>query len=350
MNTKIHPAFKVNDKSFVNSKELCSFVQKFSLESAVFLEDWFDDKEVVVVQTSGSTGVPKTIEIKKSHMRNSALATGDFFELRAGTRALLCMSSEYIAGKMMWVRALLLGWEMDVVVPVSNPLSTNTKRYDFSAMVPLQVANSINELERVKKLIVGGGVLSKEVEKQLQTVTTKVYATYGMTETVTHIAIKKINQTFASDYYQTLPSVKVSIDDRGCLVIDAPKIADEIVVTNDMVEIQSENSFQWLGRFDSVINSGGVKIIPEQIEKELSKTISGNFFVAGIHDDLFGEKVVLIVEGKGNLIQNKPDILHFLKNTKLSAYQVPKAIYFVEKFEMTDTKKIKRKATLSKLF
>lgn len=346
----IHPSFKINGEKLQAPKKIISFLKEKEIEGVRFLEEWFDEKEYVVAKTSGSTGVPKEIKIKKEQMLNSASATGTYFELVPGTKALLCMSSEFIAGKMMWVRALFLGWELTVVPVSSAPLKNAKVNFDFAAMVPLQLSNSLEELDRVKTLIVGGGVVSKELAIRIQDLKTEIYATYGMTETVTHIAIKKLNKTDQEEgeLYHALPSVILSLDKRGCLIIDAPKISDDKVVTNDLVRLVSETSFEWLGRYDSVINSGGIKLIPEQIENKISKVIESNFFVSGIPDSILGEKVVLVIEGKNEKKLKNSDIKEFLSGAELDTYQFPKEIYFVNKFIMTETGKIKRAAILEK--
>ena len=346
----IHPSFKINGESFLESLDLISFFKEKGIEGVAFLEEWFDEKEYVLAKTSGSTGVPKEIKIKKEQMLNSASATGTYFELGPGTKALLCMSSDFIAGKMMWVRALFLGWELTVVPVSSAPLKNTKVNFDFAAMVPLQLSNSLEELDRVKTLIVGGGVVSKELAIKIQDLKTEIYATYGMTETVTHIAIKKLNKTDQEEgeLYHALPSVTLSLDKRGCMIIDAPKIADDKVVTNDLIRLVSETSFEWLGRYDSIINSGGIKLISEQIENKISKVIESNFFVSGIPDSSLGEKVVLVIEGKNEKKLKNSDIKGFLSNAELDTYQFPKEIYFVDKFITTETGKIKRAAILKK--
>lgn len=351
VNLSLHSSFKLNGNSFADKNEFLSYVEINSIDGFGFLESWFDNNDFVIARTSGSTGTPKNIKISKVQMLNSASATGEYFDLIKGTKSLLCMSSSFIAGKMMWVRALSLGWELDVVTVNSNPLEKVTKNYDFAAMVPLQVFNSIDKLNLVKTLIIGGGVVSKKLQSQLESLSTNVFSTYGMTETVTHIAVKKINhfRGGVKGDYNTLPSVSIDIDSRGCLVIVAPLIADEKVVTNDLIVLKSDTSFEWLGRYDSVINSGGLKLIPEQIEKEISKVISENFFIAGIQDFRFGEIVILVIEGKGDKVVDKNEIKEFLKNARLKPYEVPKEIHFVKTFELTQTGKIKRVVVLDKL-
>jgi O-succinylbenzoic acid--CoA ligase len=348
-NSQFHIDFKLNGNSFSSVDELLDYSKVLTDVSHEFLKDWFSESVFIEVKTSGSTGKPKWIQLKKEFMANSALATGDFFDLQEKTTALLCMSVEYIAGKMMLVRALVLGWEIDVVEPKSNPLKALNKMYDFSAMVPMQLQNSLSEIEKIKKIIVGGGIVSNELEKQIQGVSTEVFSTFGMTETITHIAVKKLNQfnnvtsrRVEKSHYISLPNVTISLDKRNCLVIDAPKVSEGQIITNDVVELISEKAFNWLGRFDNVINSGGIKLHPEEIEKKLSQIIEQRFFVAGIPDETLGEKLILIIEGRPYEVN--------LNNTKsLSKFEIPKKIYFVAEFIETETNKIQRRKTLNLL-
>lgn len=349
----MHPIFQLNNEIFQTTEELIDFSYVVSEDLALFLEDWFDENDFVIVNTSGSTGKPKPIQIKKEFMRNSAKATGAYFNLGARTKALCCLSVQYIAGKMMVIRALELGWHLEVVDPVSNPLENAFDSYDFAAMVPMQVKASLWDLHMVKKLIIGGGALSEDLVKQLQHISTRCYATYGMTETVTHIAVKKLNNFNVSSSdsfknncqaelveanYEVLPNISISQDKRDCLVIDAPLLSTEKVITNDIVKLHSETSFEWLGRYDNVINSGGVKLHPEQIEKELSKVVGTRFFVTGIPDTILGEKLILIVEGEEKEFD--------FSELNLSKYQIPKQTFFVAEFVETETKKIQRAKTL----
>ena len=355
-NKNLHKNFKLNGTSFLSEDELISFSKTISNSVATFLTDWFNTNDYVIVQTSGSTGKPKPIALRKEFMKNSAIATGTFFNLKENTTALLCLSTDYIAGKMMLVRALTLGWVLDVVNTDSNPLKYIKKKYDFSAMVPLQLRNSLNELYKVDKLIVGGGVVSSDLIAAIQNIPTKIYATYGMTETITHIAVKKLNnftslrgETTKKSVYKILPNVIISKDKRDCLVIEAPRVSSEKIITNDVVTIISNNEFEWLGRYDNVINSGGVKLHPEKIEEKLSKIIAERFFVIGVPDSVLGEKLVLIIE---KIISNEVEELllsKIKKDSTLSKFEVPKKIYSVNKFIETETKKIQRKKTLQKL-
>lgn len=342
-----HTSFQINGESFSNSEELIAFSQSISKEINQFLKDWFSINPYIVVKTSGSTGNPKSIHLRKDFMINSALATGRYFQLKENTKALCCLPIKFIAGKMMLVRALTLGWDLDVVEPKSNPLQEITKEYDFSAMVPLQLRNSILKIDQIKTLIVGGGMVSRDLEKAIQTVHTKCYATYGMTETSTHVAVKKLNkftqlELESASVYKTLPDITISKDKRSCLIIHAPKVSDETIITNDVVDIVSKTEFKWKGRLDHVINSGGVKLHPEEIEQKLSHTIHSRFFVAGIPDDILGEKLILLIEGENYQITKK----YF---SKLSRFEIPRATYFIPKFLETGTGKINRHKTLDLL-
>ena len=345
----IHPQFRLNGIafSFDDLKEVgyCLIKEGLPFEIAIgnFLIDWVNDDAFVYVKTSGSTGSPKQIKLEKQHMVNSAMATGSFFNLKSGDSALLCLPTEFIAGKMMLVRAMVLGLKLDYVAPNSKPLENNSKVYDFSAMIPLQLENSITHIESIKKLIVGGAKMSSDLIGKVQDKSTAVFETYGMTETITHIAVKEIHnaQQIASETFKALPDVTFKTDQRNCLVIHAPSIATEKVVTNDLVNLISATEFEWLGRFDSIINSGGIKLIPEKIEAKLAAIIKERFFVAGIPDEKLGEKLVLVIEGKPRKID--------FSSLELTPYEIPKEVFYATKFVETENNKIQRKKTLNLL-
>lgn len=343
-NSQFHNSFALNGKSFNSVNELLVESKLISESVHVFFYEWFSDKNYIIASTSGSTGVPKSIKLAKASMEASAKATGEYFNLKLGTTALLCMSTDYIGGKMMLVRALILGWKLDVQAPVSNPLEHTNKIYDFAAMVPMQLHQSLAKIHHVKKLLVGGGVVSESLVAEIQSVSTKIYASYGMTETISHIAVKALNHIKgdSASYFKTLPNIKVSIDKRDCLIVNAPLLSKKAVITNDVVNLISEDSFEWLGRFDHVINSGGIKIHPETIEKTLEKIIKQRFFVAGIPDAVLGEKLVLLIEGAKDLLLERK----IMQELPLSKYERPKAFYWLSSFKETETKKIQRKATL----
>lgn len=342
--TNVHNKFKLNGYH-LDKDDLCrvaySFIKEgkdFEKPVGDFILDWFDSKHYLEIKTSGTTGEPKIIKVQKQAMVNSALATGDFFELQPGNTILNCLPVKYIAGKMMFVRAFILGLEMDFVAPSSNPMKRNKNNYDFVAMVPLQAENSIAQLNQIKKLIVGGAKVNDTLEKKLAKSKCTVFETYSMTETVTHIAVKKIGQKA----FTVFPNITISQDDRNCLVISAPDLDVENIATNDIVELVARNQFIWLGRQDNVINSGGIKLIPEQIEAKLSEKLTSRFFVAGIPDEKLGEKLLLFIEGA-------PFELDASIFDSLDKYEKPKEIKFIPHFAETETGKIKRNEVVSSL-
>ncbi len=352
---RIHPQFKLNGCCYDSEtlKEVAATLSKNGkpYEKAVgdFLQHWFNASKTIAVTTSGSTGAPKKISLQKEHMINSALATGSFLSTKPGDSALLCLSAEFIAGKMMLVRALILGLDLDVVAPTSEPLQSVSKTYGFCAMVPLQARNSLSELNKVKTLILGGAPVSSRLAQELKNLNTNIYETYGMTETVSHVAVKQIASAGPLEnttYFQTLPYVSITTDTRGCLVIIAPRISDKKVVTNDLVRLKGTTHFKWLGRYDNIINSGGIKLIPEEIEAKLASSLNCRFFIAGVPDADLGEKVVLFVEAQ----LDKQLLLEKLKmNKELTQFEIPKEVVTVVSFKETKNGKVDRKATQKSL-
>jgi O-succinylbenzoic acid--CoA ligase len=333
----VHNKFKLNGFSFTKDDLLrvaYSFIKEgeaYEKPLGIFILDWFDPKSYLEMNTSGSTGVPKIIRVDKQAMVNSALATGDFFDLQPGQKVLHCLPTDYVAGKMMFVRAFILGLDMEFVAPSSHPMERVKGDFDFCGMVPLQAKNSLKDLYRIKKLIIGGAKINKTLENELAVIPSQIYETYGMTETITHIAAKRVGESA----FTVLPNVKVTQDDRHCLVIDAHTISGEKIVTNDLAELISDTQFVWKGRFDNVINSGGIKLIPEQIEEKLASSISNCFFVYGQADELLGEKLVLYVEGETMPIDESVF-------EALDKYERPKEIVFVPEFKRTATGKVIR--------
>nr|WP_250149187.1 AMP-binding protein [Flagellimonas sp. 389] len=326
--------------------------QTFENSIGDFLLDWISDIPTVEVFTSGSTGKPKKITLQKEHMVNSANATGKYLDLKAGDTSLLCLPCESIAGKMMLVRAMVLGLELDYIEPSSTPLALLHKPYDFVALVPLQAKKSITQLSQINTIIIGGAPISSSLQKKLEQTDSAIFETYGMTETITHIAMKKIGKaqvrsSAVDTYFETLPNVTISKDDRDCLVINAPKVSDGIIVTNDIVELLDKSRFRWLGRLDSIINSGGIKLIPEQIEAKLAQVIGCRFFITGIADVSLGEKLVLFVESE-NI--EKSELLQKIEALEdIGKYEIPKEIYAFPSFVETKSGKIDRIKTVEAL-
>ncbi|WP_010522525.1 AMP-binding protein [Aquimarina agarivorans] len=355
----LHASFLLNNKRYTNSSleayahHLVRTGEEFEVEIGDFLLDWLDDSDIIEVKTSGSTGPPKTIEVYKTQMINSAKATGTFFKIPEESNALLCLSAKYIAGKMMLVRAMILGWKLDVLAPKSNPLDNLYKQYDFCAMVPLQLDNSINRLHLLKKLIVGGGAIPEHLIALVQGLNTKIYETYGMTETVTHVAARRVNskkKEIKDCCFKALPQVAFSTDERNCLVIKAPMLSKEAIVTNDIVDLITFKKFFWKGRFDNVINSGGIKLHPEEIEKKLQLVIRERFFVTSRDDKKLGQRLILIIENVNDAYTIDTYFFKINNLDTLDKYEVPKEIYFLENFIETNTGKIHRSNNVAQLF
>ena len=348
-------SIQLNNKTY-SKEEIISFSKNYLLnnvlpewekEIAKFLLEWFNDKDFVLVQTSGSTGTPKVIKLPKSQMIKSAQMTGQFFNLKENDNALLCLPAKYIAGKMMIVRAIVLGMNLIMVEPNSNPLASlnSNSRIHFAAFIPLQLSNSLKQTEKlnqIEKLIVGGAEFPENLKDKVQCLNTEIYETYGMTETATHVALKQINGQGKQEYFKALPGIEFEIDDRNCLIIDTGKVYDKSFTTSDIVELRSNTEFKILGRYDNVINSAGIKIIPEIVEAKLKKFINNDFIIGSVKDEKLGEKVILIIERKSINNQEKENIFAMLKQ-ELSKYEVPKEICCLEKFPRTENGKIARK-------
>ena len=305
-----------------------------------FLEEWNNDSPFVHVQTSGSTGAPKPMLVEKQRMLNSARITCDFLGLHEGDTALLCMSLDYIAGKMMVVRAFERHLKLITVPPSGHPLGDGPC-YDFAAMVPMQVYNSLQvpeereRLKQIRHLIIGGGAIDETLAAELKTFPHHVWSTYGMTETLSHIALRRLNGPEASDWYTPFPSVKVSLNEEDCLVIDAPLVCPSRLVTNDIAEL-SEGRFRILGRKDNVICSGGIKIQIEQVERQLHPHLQVPFLITKRADAKFGEVVVLLTEGPLDEAQQVCEKI-------LSKYHQPKVYLHIDRIPLTETGKPARK-------
>ena len=266
-----------------------------------FLDEWNNPKDTVEVQTSGSTGVPKCIRVEKQRMLNSARITCDFLGLEAGDTALLCMPLDYIAGKMVVVRSIERQLRLTTVEASGHPLKNITNSFDFAAMVPMQVYNSLQvpeereKLRTIKHLIIGGGPINDDLQQQLSSFPNNVWSTYGMTETLSHIALRRLNGENASLWYTPFSTVSISLNANGCLVIEAPLVHEGRLETHDRAEIR-DGKFRILGRLDNVINSGGIKIQAEEVEEMLRPHIKMPYLISKCRDEKFGEVVVLLTE------------------------------------------------------
>ena len=338
-----------------------------------FLFEWNNDSDRVLVHTSGSTGKPKPMMVEKKRMLNSARITCDFLGLKPGDSALLCMSLDYIAGKMVVVRSIERHLHLISVSPSGHPLKNidlkdvNGKGVNgeitFAAMVPMQVYNTLQvpeereRLTHIRHLIIGGGAIDAALEKELKSFpgNIAIWSTYGMTETLSHIALRRINGDEPSEWYQPFDSVHISQTEEGCLVIDAPQVCAETLVTNDIVEIEpyiynkvEKLRFRIKGRKDNVICSGGIKIQIEEVETLLKPHLEKPFMLAKKKDEKFGEIAVLLSEDE-DIKRVEATVRRLLSDEsekssdhKKYKYWIPKEFRYVEHLPLTETGKPKR--------
>ena len=328
-----------------------------------FLSEWNNDSDTVLVHTSGSTGKPKPMRVEKKRMLNSARITCDFLGLKPGDSALLCMSLDYIAGKMVVVRSIERHLHLISVPPSGHPLKDVDEEITFAAMVPMQVYNTLQvpeereRLSRIRHLIIGGGAIDAALEQELQSLPgdIAIWSTYGMTETLSHIALRRINGDEASEWYQPFDSVHISQTEEGCLVIDAPQVCAETLVTNDIVEIEpyiynkvEKLRFRIKGRKDNVICSGGIKIQIEEVETLLKPHLEKPFMLAKKKDGKFGEIAVLLSEDE-DIKKVEATVRRLLSDEsekssdhKKYKYWIPKEFRYVEHLPLTETGKPKR--------
>ena len=328
-----------------------------------FFSEWNNDSDRVLVHTSGSTGKPKPMMVEKKRMLNSARITCDFLGLKPGDTALLCMSLDYIAGKMVVVRSIERHLHLISVSPSGHPLKDINEEITFAAMVPMQVYNTLQvpeereRLTHIRHLIIGGGAIDASLEKELRSLpgNIAIWSTYGMTETLSHIALRRINGDESSEWYQPFDSVHISQTEEGCLVIDAPQVCAETLVTNDIVEIEpyiynkvEKLRFRIKGRKDNVICSGGIKIQIEEVETLLKPHLEKPFMLAKKKDEKFGQIAVLLSEDE-DIKRVEATVRRLLSDEsekssdhKKYKYWIPKEFRYVEHLPLTETGKPKR--------
>ena len=329
------------------AREVSSHPSAMYADLYAFLDEWFDESDTLIVHTSGSTGKPKEITVRKEQMMQSARLTCEVLKLEEGDSALLCLPMTYIAGKMMVVRALVSGLNLLVRTPSGHPLADVKEPVRLVAMVPLQLyhtldtAKELERLHRVGVLLIGGGMINPHYREQLHSLSGEVYATYGMTETLSHIALCRLNsqQTDALIYYP-LPGVKLSLSAFDTLVIEAPLVCDEVLVTNDVVTLHADQGFALCGRSDNTINSGGIKVQPEVVEEKLQQRLAMPFVCTSILHDRLGEAVVLLVEGAVDVEQLRVLVVETLP----ANYPCGKYIVSVDEIPLTGNGKIDRLA------
>jgi O-succinylbenzoic acid--CoA ligase len=328
-------------------------------QTFTFCQQWLKGKETFSIATSGSTGVPKSISIHRSQMKVSAETTGKYFKIEHDSKLLCCLNTWMIAGKMMLVRGMEWNATVYLVKANSDPLHDDFLKFplDFVAMVPLQVRASLDKVEgqvklkQIKTLIIGGAPINQKLKDDIKSSNLNAFQTYGMTETVSHIALADLRNEDL--IYKTLPEVQIGLDKENKLWIKAPMSANQVVQTNDLVEILNESQFKWLGRADFVINSAGVKVYPEQVEEKIQEPIQKqfgdtNFFIAGIPDEKLGQKVSLLLE-TAEPENFDPESFDQELRKYINRFHVPRRYFFLKDFIYTKSGKINRPETLNKI-
>ncbi|MDG2370870.1 MAG: AMP-binding protein [Flavobacteriales bacterium] len=322
-------------------------LSKIDADLPLFIKKWNDTTKFLSVDTSGSTGNPKTITLSKKAVINSAKATNSFFGLNESNLYLMCLPIKYIAGKMMLIRSIESNAKMCFANSYSNPIKDLDQPIDFCAMTPFQLKNSITSSKEkfkwIKTLIIGGGIIDKKLEKELYTISTNCYQTFGMTETISHIALRKIDSKLSSNQYNCLDHVTINSNEINQLIINSKSLGIKNMISNDIIELIDNKTFKWIGRIDNVINSGGIKHYPELLEKKIEEHLQGTiFFIDKIEHTELGEQIILIIENSKN-IKIKTDIF---KN--FSSYEIPKKIFELDEFIYTNNNKINRPKSRAK--
>lgn len=352
--------FISSDETVINTSPNNPYYKK-ALE---LREKWFSEATEFKIHTSGSTGKPKEIILTRNQIKASISQTQKAFNLLAGDTAFCCLNIEYIAGMLMLFRAFEIGMDVLIIEPSATPFETlgnqqyllqSSKGNNFFAFVPLQIENILEKnpeaLLTAKAIIVGGASINEATFEKIQQITKPIYATYGMTETVTHIAIKRLNGVEKTDYFEVLEGIEIKTDERNCLQIKSQTTNNEWITTNDIVELIDDSKFSLVGRADNIINSGGVKIQLENVEKEIETALKSNaihtrFFCYGIADEKLGQKLILVFEAENEVKVKNDEILEILKQ-KLSKFEVPKEIYWIKQFAETLTNKIDKNKTVN---
>ncbi|WP_052732904.1 AMP-binding protein [Hymenobacter terrenus] len=325
-----------------------------------FVRQWLNGTQEFTLTTSGSTGTPQAITLRRRQLEASARRTGDFFDLGPGDRALVCLNCEYVGGLMMLVRGLERNMHLTIVEPHANPFEyvTNAGEFNFSAFVPLQLkavlaSGHAPRLNKMRTILIGGAPADATLQQELQLLTVPVFLTYGMTETCSHVALRRLNGPDATTSYQVLPGIAAGQDERGCLTLRGDVTDDQLIVTNDQVNLLDSHTFEWLGRADFVINSGGVKVPAEKVELVLDVALaeigeSRRCFVAGQPDERLGQAVTAFIEGLP-LPAAAETQLGSLLAERLSRYERPRQLHYLAEFKTTTAGKLDRAATLRSL-
>ncbi|RNI22503.1 AMP-binding protein [Rufibacter latericius] len=337
-------------------------IDGYEAKTLEFCKQWMLGVQEYPVQTSGSTGKPKLLELTRNRMEASAKRTLRLFDLQPEDRVLVCMNTEYIAGMMMLVRGLVGHLHLTIIEPIGNPLASvdPEAEFDFVAMVPLQLQTILEQtpekkakLNQMKALLLGGAAISKSLEEAVQDLQVPVYQSYGMTETISHIAVRRLNGQEKTDYYTAPPEVTLGQDERGCLTISADVTGEETIITNDLVDLLEGNSFRWLGRADNTINSGGVKVQLEKVEAAVGEAladlgISRRYFAAALPDETLGERLIAVLEGSPLTDVEEANLKGKLSES-LSKFEIPKQFGYLPRLPETATGKIDRRGGMTLL-
>ena len=315
-----------------------------------FIEEWIGEDNELSFMTSGSTGKPKEIKFAKEQLIKSAELTRDTFLLKSGMNALLCLPADHVAGKMMIVRAFVCGMNLIIRKPSSNPLSNIVEDIHFAAMVPLQVKKALKSTKRklfnIKSLLIGGGVIRHDLINAIKASPNRVFGSYGMTETLTHIAISDLRSENPNTY-NPLPGIQLKTNERDCACIKAEHLGPEIT-TNDIINIEKDGSFTIIGRADNIINSGGLKFSPEQIEQKIDPQINCEFFIGSLPDEELGERLILLIEKQKYALASLYKLWERLEDV-LDKHEIPKQIVFLQEFKRTENGKVDRQGSIKVL-
>lgn len=309
-----------------------------------FIDEYKKSEAIFTFQTSGSTGIKKNIIITKKQIKASAKATIKALDLQTNYTALLCLGLDFIAAKMMITRAIEANMNLIITKPTANLIAIiNRNKIDFAAFAPLQIEKiitsaGIEPLNKIEKIIIGGAAISNILLEKLKNSTSNIYQTFGMTETVSHIALRKINGENASKYYTVLPNIEIKTTFDNCLCVKGEVTNHKWIETTDIIQLIDYKTFDWLGRKDFIINSGGIKINPEELEAKIQPFVAFNFIISSLADDHLGQKLILVIEKEKSISDLN---LNQLTNI-LPKYEVPKQIYCLEKFPLTESGKINR--------
>ena len=337
--------------------QLAKPVNGYEAKVLDFIRQWLNGTQEFTLTTSGSTGPPSPIVLRRRPLEASAARTADFFDLGPGDRALVCLNCEYIGGLMMLVRGLERNMHLTIVEPHADPFAhvAADAEFDFSAFVPLQLKTVLAaghgpRLNRLKALLVGGAPADATLQQELQPLTVPVWLTYGMTETCSHVALRRLNGPQAGPGFRVLPGIAAGQDERGCLTLRGDVTDDQLVVTNDVVTLLDAHTFEWLGRADFVINSGGVKVPAEKVELVLDVALAElgaarRCFVAGQADERLGQAVTAFIEGPPMPAAQESQLRSLLA-ARLSRYEQPRQLRYVSAFAATPNGKLDRAATL----